>query len=273
MILTGKEVADAVIEEIRQADIGVTPRLAIVRVGEKPSDLSYERGLLKKAEAAGIEVDVEVLPEEVSTDDVVLTMKRLNLDRNIHGIMAFRPMPSHIDDEAVRNSISPEKDVDGATDMSMAGIYSGTELGFPPCTALACMEILHHYNIPVAGKKAVVIGRSVVIGKPVAMLLLKENATVTVCHSRTENLAEVCKDADIVIACIGKAKAIGKDIIGRNATVIDVGINFVDGKMCGDVDGENVECANLTPVPGGVGAVTSAVLMKNVMKAAVRAGV
>ena len=272
MILTGKEVSAKIVDDIKNMEFKRTPCLAIVRVGANPSDLAYERGLLKKADASGIDVSVHELPEDVDTKGVVDVVNSLNEDENISGILVFRPLPKGIDDDAVRNAIDPSKDVDGATDISMAGVYSGSGIGFPPCTAEAAIEILKYYDIPIEGKRAVVIGRSLVIGKPVSLMLLAENATVTICHSRTpkEELEMATNDADILISCIGKAKAVGKDMINEDVTVIDVGINFVDGKMCGDVDYENVTAKDITPVPGGVGAVTSAVLMKHVALAANR---
>ncbi len=271
MILKGKDVADEIVKEIRAEKGAASPRLAIIRIGEKASDLAYERGLLKKAGAAGIEVNIEALGENASTEEVLGTVERLNRDETVHGIMTFRPMPSQIDDDLIRNAVSPEKDVDGASDISMAGIYSGSGRGFPPCTAQACMEILRYYGIPVRGKKAVILGRSTVIGRPLAMMLLAGDATVTVCHSKTdrEDLKRICREADILVSCMGRAAAVGAELVGERATVIDVGINFVDGRMCGDVAAD-VKCGNITPVPGGVGSVTSAVLMKHVAEAAKR---
>ncbi len=272
MILTGKEVSKSIIDNILNMEFDKAPCLAVVRAGANPPDLAYERGIVKKADSAGIEVRVIELAEDVSTETVVETVNSLNEDASVSGILVFRPMPGHIDDDAVRNAIDPAKDVDGATDISMAGVYAGSGAGFAPCTAEACIEILKYYDIPVKGKRAAVIGRSLVIGRPVSMLLMKENATVSICHSKTdtEDMEDICGHSDIVIACVGKAKAIGNSLINEDATVIDVGINFEQGRMCGDVDFDNVTAANITPVPGGVGAVTTAVLLKHVAQAASR---
>lgn len=276
--LTGKEVTAKLMEELAQRaealkSKGTVPCLAILRVGENPSDLAYERGALKKAETAGIEVKMFVLAEDASQDEVLEAIDVINKDDSIHGILAFRPMPKHINDEAIRNAIAPEKDMDGVTDGSLAGVFTGTDLGYPPCTARACIEILDYYGIDPKGKKTVVIGRSLVIGRPVAMMLMHKNATVTICHTRTprEDLEKYCRDADILVAAAGVAGNVGKDLLSEQQVVIDVGINVgEDGKMCGDVvlsEADEIVSA-VTPVPGGVGGVTSAILMKHVIEAA-----
>lgn len=276
--LTGKEVTAKLMEELAQRaealkSKGTVPCLAILRVGENPSDLAYERGALKKAETAGIEVKMFVLAEDASQDEVLEAIDVINKDDSIHGILAFRPMPKHINDEVIRNAIAPEKDMDGVTDGSLAGVFTGTDLGYPPCTARACIEILDYYGIDPKGKKTVVIGRSLVIGRPVAMMLMHKNATVTICHTRTprEDLEKYCRDADILVAAAGVAGNVGKDLLSEQQVVIDVGINVgEDGKMCGDVvlsEADEIVSA-VTPVPGGVGGVTSAILMKHVIEAA-----
>lgn len=276
--LTGKEVTAKLMEELAQRaealkSKGTVPCLAILRVGENPSDLAYERGALKKAETAGIEVKMFVLAEDASQDEVLDAIDVINKDDSIHGILAFRPMPKHINDEVIRNAIAPEKDMDGVTDGSLAGVFTGTDLGYPPCTARACIEILDYYGIDPKGKKTVVIGRSLVIGRPVAMMLMHKNATVTICHTRTprEDLEKYCRDADILVAAAGVAGNVGKDLLSEQQVVIDVGINVgEDGKMCGDVvlsEADEIVSA-VTPVPGGVGGVTSAILMKHVIEAA-----
>lgn len=276
--LTGKEVTAKLMEELAQRaealkSKGTVPCLAILRVGENPSDLAYERGALKKAETAGIEVKMFVLAEDASQDEVLKAIDVINKDDSIHGILAFRPMPKHINDEVIRNAIAPEKDMDGVTDGSLAGVFTGTDLGYPPCTARACIEILDYYGIDPKGKKTVVIGRSLVIGRPVAMMLMHKNATVTICHTRTprEDLEKYCRDADILVAAAGVAGNVGKDLLSEQQVVIDVGINVgEDGKMCGDVvlsEADEIVSA-VTPVPGGVGGVTSAILMKHVIEAA-----
>lgn len=277
-ILSGKDVAQSITEELiaRRKELeenGKKPTLAIVRVGENPSDLAYERGALARAEKIGIIVEKHLLDEAVKTEDVLGEIESLNKDKNIDGILLFRPLPKHIDDDKVRNAIAKEKDVDGIGDLAMAGVYSGKKIGFPPCTAEACIEILKHYNIELEGAKATVIGRSLVIGKPIAMMLIKENATVTVCHTKTKNLEGVTKNADIIIAAAGQAKTVIADFIKDGQTIIDVGINFDEtGKMIGDVDFDAAikKDIAITPVPGGVGAVTSSILMKHVIDAAQR---
>ncbi len=277
-ILSGKDVAQSITEELiarrkKLEENGKKPTLAIVRVGENPSDLAYERGALARAEKIGITVEKHLLDEAVKTEDVLREIESLNKDKNIDGVLLFRPLPKHIDDDKVRNAIAKEKDVDGIGDLAMAGVYSGKKIGFPPCTAEACIEILKHYNIELEGAKATVIGRSLVIGKPIAMMLIKENATVTVCHTKTKNLEGVTKNADIIIAAAGQAKTVIANFIKDGQTIIDVGINFDEtGKMIGDVDFDAAikKDIAITPVPGGVGAVTSSILMKHVIDAAQR---
>ncbi len=277
-ILSGKEVAQSITEalilkrESLEAS-GKKPMLAIVRVGENPSDLAYERGACARAEKIGVVVKKHLLNENAATGDVLAEIEKLNADKNVDGILVFRPLPKHIDDDAVRNAIAKEKDVDGIGDLAMAGVYAGKQIGFPPCTAEACIEILKHYNVDLAGAKVTVIGRSLVIGKPAAMMLIKENATVTICHTKTKNLSDVAKNADIIIAAAGHAKTVTADFIKEGQTIIDVGINFDENdRMIGDVDFDSAMQKNIaiTPVPGGVGAVTSSILMKHVIEAAER---
>ncbi len=252
---------------------GVEPTLAIVRVGENPGDLSYEKGALKRADQTGIRVVQVLFPEDVTQEDLIAKIEEINEDDSIHGVLMFRPLPKHIDEKAVCEKLAPEKDMDGITSGSMAGIFMDSNLGYPPCTAEACMEILHHYNIELKGKKVTIFGRSLVIGKPVAMMAMREHGTITICHSRTrsEDFAKAGQEADVVIAAIGRAKMIGADKLGNDQVIIDVGINLdEEGKLCGDVDFDEAEpkAAMITPVPGGVGSVTTAVLMKHVIEAA-----
>lgn len=275
-ILKGKEVVTALNADLLQRSEalkakGVTPTLAIVRLGERPDDLAYERGALKRAEKTGVAVRQLVFPEDMTQEDLLNEIHNINKDDSIHGVLMFRPLPKHIDDETVRNALAPEKDVDGITDISQAGTYAGVDKGFPPCTAEACMEILKYYGIELRGKNAAVIGRSQVIGKPVAMMLLKANATVTICHTKTVNMAEICRSKDILIAAAGHRGTVTDDFFNKDQVVIDVAINFdEDGKMCGDVDFESAEpkVRAITPVPGGVGSVTTSMLMKHVIAAA-----
>ena len=278
-LLRGAEVVSALNEKI-QADVtalkmrGVLPTLAILRVGEKPDDLAYERGAMKRAETVGVAIRQIVLPETVSQEALLSEIAQINADNTIHGCLMLRPLPKHIDDSIVREALLPEKDIDGITEGSLAGVFAGTKRGFPPCTAQACMEMLAHYNIDPAGKNAVVIGRSLVIGKPVAMMLLQQNATVTICHTRTKDMPSVTKRAEILIVAAGKPGVIGAEYVSAGQTVLDVGINFTsEGKMVGDVDFSAVEpiVGAITPVPGGVGTVTTSVLMAHVVEAANRA--
>ena len=252
---------------------GVVPTLAILRMGERDDDLAYQRGAQKRCEKAQVEVKVYALPGDAPQSEVLSLIQKLNDDDGIHGVLIMRPMPKHIDDEAVTNALSPEKDVDGITPGAMAALYAGRESGFAPCTARACVEILKHYEIPLQGRQAVVVGRSLVIGKPVSQLLLKENMTVTTCHSRSQNLEEICKRADVIVAAAGKAGMITADFLSEGQTVLDVGIHSTpEGGLCGDVKTEHAaEIVDaITPVPGGVGAVTSSVLALHVVTAAER---
>ena len=278
-LLKGAEVVSALNETIRAevaaiAARGVIPTLAIVRVGEKPNDLAYERGAMKRAETVGVAVRQIVLPESVSQEDVLAEIAKINEDVTIHGCLMLRPLPKHIDDLRAREALLPEKDIDGITEGSLAGVFAGIKRGFPPCTAQACLEILKHYGIDPAGKRAVVIGRSLVIGKPVAMMLLGQNATVTICHTRTKDMPAETKRAEILIVAAGRAGVIGSEYVTEGQVVLDVGINFdAAGKMTGDVNFAAVEpiVGAITPVPGGVGTVTTSVLMAHVVEAAKRA--
>ncbi|MEG0156968.1 MAG: bifunctional 5,10-methylenetetrahydrofolate dehydrogenase/5,10-methenyltetrahydrofolate cyclohydrolase, partial [Anaerovoracaceae bacterium] len=215
-LLKGKDVVEALNQRLAAEvktliSAGVTPTLALVRVGENPGDLAYERGAKKRAEAVGVTTLSYVFPQEVSQEELMEAMVEINGRKDIHGALIFRPLPGHLDEEEIRMTLDPAKDVDGITDGSMAGVYSHRALGFPPCTAEACMEILDHYGIALEGKKAVVLGRSLVIGKPVAMMLMAKNATVTLCHSKTQNPEALAKDADILIAAMGRGRSVGAE--------------------------------------------------------------
>ena len=278
-ILKGAPVAAAMTEKMktdsdRLRKAGIVPTLAILRVGERDDDLSYERGAMKRAEKAGIEVKNVALPADVSGETFFKALADLNEDPSVHGILMFRPLPKHLDGEKARKMLAPEKDVDGCTDGSLAGVFTNTPLGFPPCTAEAAMEILHFYDIDIRGKSAAVIGRSLVIGRPVAMMLMHENATVTICHTKTPDVPAVTREADIVVAASGQMLSVGKEYLKAGQTVIDVGIGWNEelGKLCGDVKFEEAETIvdGITPVPGGVGAVTTAVLCRHVIMAAER---
>lgn len=277
-ILSGKEVVEALNENLTTrakalVEKGVTPCLATVRVGERPDDVAYERGATNRCKKIGIEVKHFVLPENASQEELLATIDEVNQDDSIHGCLLFRPLPKQFNDEVVRNALLPKKDVDGITNGSLAGVFAGTDQGYPPCTPAACMEILEHFDVDVTGKKAVVIGRSLVVGRPAALMLTNRNATVTVCHTKTVDMPGICREADVIVVAAGRANVIGKEYFSPGQTVIDVGINIdEDGKFCGDVNFEEAEpiVAAISPVPGGVGTVTTSVLAKHVIKAAER---
>jgi methylenetetrahydrofolate dehydrogenase (NADP+)/methenyltetrahydrofolate cyclohydrolase len=272
-ILKGGDVAAALSEEISLSVIafkenGIEPTLAIVRLGERPDDISYERGAVKRAEKVGVSTRLITLPADTGEAELIEQIELLNADRSVHGVLMFRPLPRNIDELKVCNKLAMHKDVDGITDASLAAIFTGAPGGFAPCTAGACLEILDYYNIPIEGKRVVVVGRSLVIGKPVAMMLLGRNATVTMAHSRSADLRQITQSADILIACVGRAEMLDHSYLREGQIVIDVGINMTEeGKLVGDVcfaDAENIVAA-ITPVPGGVGSVTTSVLMKHLM--------
>ena len=276
--LLGKEVTAALNERIK-ADVatlnakGIKPTLGIIRVGERPDDLSCERGATKRCETLGVEYKKFLLPADVTQEELLKVVDEVNKDDNIHGVLMFRPLPKHIDQTLVENALAAEKDVDCQTDASLGGVFTGKKVGFPPCTPQACMEILDHYGIDCTGKKAVVIGRSLVVGKPAAMMLIKKNATVTTCHTRTIDMPSVAREAEILIVAAGRAGVVGKEYVSPGQTVIDVGINVnEEGKLCGDVNYAEVEpiVDAITPVPGGVGSVTTSVLVGHVVEAAMR---
>ena len=265
MLLKGADAARALTEQLHeQAEElkknGTEPCLAILRVGAREDDLSYERGALKRCEKVGITVRQVVLPEDAGQQELMDNIRSLNEDK-------------HLDDEAARRALDPRKDMDGITDGSLAAVYAGTDGGYPPCTAAACVALLKHYNVPIKGKRVVVIGRSLVIGKPVSLLLLAEHATVTICHSRSENLPAICREADILVVAAGKAGMVGAESVRAGQIVLDVGIHVgADGNLCGDTRFAEVEpiVEAITPVPGGVGAVTTAILASHVIEAAKR---
>lgn len=278
-LLSGKEVAAALdaqlaarVEALKEK--GVTPCLAIVRVGERGDDVAYENSAVKRCEKVGVHVEKFILPETATQEELLRVIDTVNQSQSISGCLLFRPLPKHMNDEVVRNALLPQKDVDGITSGSLAGVFAGVDKGFPPCTAQACMEILDFFGLDVSGKRAAVIGRSLVVGKPAAMMLVQKNATVTVCHTKTKDMPSVCREADILIVSAGRAGVIGKEYVRPGQIVIDVGINVDEnGKLCGDVRFDEAEpvVEAITPVPGGVGAVTTSVLIKHVVDAASRA--
>ncbi len=289
-LLLGKEVTDAMNSELSQRaaalrEKGVEPTLAFLRIGENPSDLSYEKGATKRAELVGVRTVKRVLPADASLEQVLSAIDELNADETVHGVLMFRPLPKHLKayNDLICNRLDPKKDVDCMTDLSNAGVFEGrSDLGFAPCTPQACMEILDYYGIDCKGKNAVVIGRSLVVGKPAAMMLMGKNATVTVCHTRTVNTAAIASKADILVTSAGVLGSLTKDFVKPGQVVIDVSINWDENKpnskggkgaIAGDAVFEEVEpiVAAITPVPGGVGSVTTSVLMKHVVVAAERA--
>ena len=278
MLLKGADAARALTEQLHeQAEElkknGTEPCLAILRVGAREDDLSYERGALKRCEKVGITVRQVVLPEDAGQQELMDNIRSLNEDERVHGVLMFRPLPKQFDDRTVRAALAPEKDIDGITDGSLAGVFTNTAIGYPPCTAQACLEILKYYQVPLSGRRAVVVGRSLVVGKPAAMMLDRENATVTICNSRTQDLPQICQEADVVVVAMGRMGAVGADCLRPGQIVVDVGIHLNDeGKLCGDVrfaEAEPVVDA-ITPVPGGVGTVTTSVLVGHVVQAAAK---
>ena len=274
ILLYGADTAEKIKEEISGmlSELkGYTPTLGIVRIGSNPSDISYEKGAVKKMESLSLKTKVFEFDENISSDDFIEEFKKINEDDEIDGILLFRPLPEHIDEKKVIEVLDERKDLDGISYKNIAKVFAGDESRFAPCTAKAVIKILESNNIELEGKNVVVLGRSMVIGKPVAMLAIQKNATVTLCHSKTADLKKICKNADIFIVAIGRAKMINDDYIGEDAVVIDVGINFFEGKLCGDVDLENVKNAAMaTPVPRGVGAVTTSVLAQHLVIAALK---
>ena len=286
--LLGKEVNEAIVANLLERtnalrEKGVVPTLGIVRVGANPSDLSYEKGATTKGEQVGVEVKKFELPEDATKEEVLAMIDQVNADDSIHGVLMFRPLPKHLknDQNEICNRLDPKKDVDCMTHLSNAGVFEDRkDLGYAPCTPSACMEILDHYGIDCKGKKAVVIGRSLVVGKPAAMMLMSKNATVTMCHTKTVDTAAICREADIIISAAGVLKSLTKDYVRPGQVIIDVSMNWDaekvttrgKGGMSGDAVFDEVEPSvdAITPVPGGVGAVTTSVLMKHVVEAAER---
>ena len=286
--LLGKEVTAAMDQRLQERVAalkkkGVSPKLAIIRCGEDPSDLSYEKGAESRAARVGVEVQKFLLPGDVSKQRLMETIDQVNADSSIHGCLLFRPLPAHLrqDQDEICNHLAAAKDVDCMTDLSNAGVFTGKNLGFAPCTPQACMEILHHYGIDPKGKRAVVIGRSLVVGKPVAMMLLAENATVAICHTKTVDTPAIARQADILVSSAGVLRSLTKDYVRPGQVVIDVSINWDKdkpnakgglGAIAGDAVYDEVEpiVAAITPVPGGVGSVTTSVLISHVLEAAER---
>lgn len=268
--VAGKMAQEAATMTERLNERGIFPKLAVVRVGEREDDLSYERGLKKKFEKAGALVETVVFAPDVTQEELEEGIKKLNADLTVHGILVFRPLPKHLDEEVIKELVDPKKDVDCMGSVNNAHVFAQDGKGHAPCTPQAVMEMLDFYEYDLTGKKAVVVGRSMVVGKPLAQMLLKKNATVTICHTKTADLQKEVQQADFVFAAAGVAKMLDASYIREGQVVIDVGINVLDGKLCGDVDYESIQnlARAATPVPGGVGSVTTSVLLKHVLESA-----
>lgn len=277
-IFSGKEVAAQVSSQLADQVLAlkaenIFPKLAIVRIGERLSDVRYERGALNRCAKLGIEVQVHALPEQATQKELMDVIHTINGDNSVHGCLLLRPFPKGFDDAYIRGSLAPEKDVDGITDASLAGLVTGTPTGFSPCTAAACMAVLDHYHIPVEGKNVVIIGASLVIGRPVAMEFLKREATVTICHIKTKDVGLYTRTADIIVAAAGHWNLVTADMVKPGQVILDVGINPAPGGgLCGDVDFANVAplIDGITPVPGGIGSVTTSILAQHVVQSAAK---
>lgn len=275
-ILKGAEVSAKIKEQAQQMLLalkGIVPKLAIVRVGERPDDMSYERGAVKKMENFGLRVQSYVFPEDITDSDFKSEFEKINRDEDVTGILLLRPLPKQIVEADIEKMIDPAKDLDGISPSNIAKIFAGDDTGFAPCTAEAVIEVLKANDISLTGKRVTIVGRSMVVGRPLSMLMLKENATVTICHTRTKDLPGICRNAEILVAAAGRARMLNGQYVGQDAVVIDVGINVDEnGKLCGDVDFESITdlASKATPVPGGIGAVTTAVLAKHLLLAAAR---
>lgn len=275
-ILKGAEVSAKIKEQAGQMLSklgGNVPKLAIVRVGERPDDMSYERGATKKMESFGLRVESHVFPADISDGEFKEEFEKINRDEDVTGILLLRPLPKQIAEADIEKMIDPSKDLDGISPSNIAKVFAGDSTGYAPCTAEAVIEVLKANDISMAGKRVTIVGRSMVVGRPLSMLMLKENATVTICHTRTKDLPATCRGAEILVAAAGRAKMLDRQFVGQDAVVVDVGINVDEnGKLCGDVDFESISQAasKATPVPGGVGAVTTAVLAKHLLQAACR---
>ena len=273
-ILKGLPVANAIneklMEQVKSIE-GPLPHLAIIRVGERPDDCSYERGAVKKMDKVGVRCTTYTFDADIDNETFQAEFDKINENPDIDGILMLRPLPKQLDEKQIENKIDPRKDLDGISPLNLAKVYAGDESGYAPCTAEAVIEMLDYAGIDIKGKRVTVVGRSLVIGKPVSMLLMKRNATVTVCHTKTVDMAGTCKNAEILVAAAGSARMIKKEYVADGAVVIDVGINVDDeGNLCGDVDFDAISdiAAAATPVPGGVGSVTTSVLAKHLVKVA-----
>ncbi|MDR1977346.1 MAG: bifunctional 5,10-methylene-tetrahydrofolate dehydrogenase/5,10-methylene-tetrahydrofolate cyclohydrolase [Synergistaceae bacterium] len=274
-IMKGSDVAAAMretllteLEKLRRK--GVDPTLGVVRVGSRADDLAYERGVLKRFKELGIATRVFEFPEKIDSKDFLAEFVKVGASSALQGILLFRPLPKHLDEDAARRAIDPLKDMDGMNPLNVAKVFAGEEDGFAPCTSVAVMELLSHWGVTLTGKNVAIVGRSMVVGRPLAMLMLKKDATVTMCHTKTQNVREICREADILVAAAGRAHMVTPAFVSSKSIVVDVGINMEDGNLCGDVDYDAVSplVSMITPVRGGVGAVTTSVLAKHILKAA-----
>ncbi len=272
-LLKGKPVADQIKKQILEVsqklqNEEIMPTMGIIRVGNRSDDIAYENGIKKNCHSVGICVKIFELDQNIEKEDFLEEVKRINELEDIHGILLFRPLPEHLEGEEIKRLIAPQKDIDAMHPENLRKVFENEEDGYMPCTPEAVVEILKYYNVPIQGANIAIVNRSMVLGKPLAMMLLKENATVTICHSKTKDMKDVLKKADIVVTGVGRAKFFDENYFTKDSVIIDVGINYADGKMCGDVDFEAVEpiCKAITPVPGGVGTVTTSILLKHVVK-------
>ncbi|MFI3227207.1 MAG: bifunctional methylenetetrahydrofolate dehydrogenase/methenyltetrahydrofolate cyclohydrolase FolD [Clostridia bacterium] len=268
-LLNGTELSKKIRVDIKEYTDSLTqkPELAVILVGSDPASQVYVRNKKLACEQCGIVNHEFIMPEDTTMEQLLAKVHELNENPSVNGILVQSPLPKHLDENEIIKNIAPEKDVDAFHNINVGKIMTG-DFDFLPCTPSGIMSLLAENNIEIDGKNAVVIGRSNIVGKPMAMLMLHKNATVTICHSRTKNLAEITKNADIIIVAIGKARFLTADMVSEGAVVIDVGMNRVDGKLCGDVDFDNVaeKCSYITPVPGGVGPMTITTLMQNAIK-------
>ena len=274
-ILKGSPVASHIKDHIREEVDSlrknrIEPTLGIIRVGHRKDDIAYEKSIVKSCESVGIISKTFMVDECISTKELGSLVNSLNIDNNIHGILIFRPLPKHIDEEMIKNIISPLKDVDCMNPLNLEKVFEGISDGFAPCTPKAVVKILEYYNIPTEGAKVVIINRSMVVGRPLSMMMLGKNSTVTICHSKTKNLSDITRNSDIVVTALGRAKYFNDEYFSSQNTVVDVGINVDEnGKLCGDVDYDDVckVVKDITPVPGGVGSVTTSILLSHVILA------
>lgn len=273
MILKGKPVAEIMKEAVAEKvsnykAVGIFPKVAILRVGNRPDDIAYEKRVIKNCESVGMIGESITVDENIDMVNLKSELSKLNLDKAVHGILVFRPLPKHLSEEEVCKMIDPLKDIDCMNPINTGKVFLGEAGGFAPCTPEAVIEILKFYGYNLVGKSVAIVNRSMVLGKPLAMLFLKENATVTICHSNTKNLQAITSKVDIVVTGVGKGKFFTPNYFSEKSTIIDVGINFVEGAMCGDVDYESIvgTVMGITPVPGGVGGVTSMILLRHVVE-------